>query len=119
MSRRNPRSDVNLRVEVLDNLISVSFTGTRFCVIYRKPTEQSAFGPQAFRGKRTLAQPRSLAFSLWRGSSQTKRPESWGGLRSHGPAECPQSPGRPLLHPEHDDRDERHLSGGGARCQGL
>ena len=48
MSRRSPRSDVNFRVEVLDNLISVTFTGTRFCVIYRKPTEQSAFGPTGF-----------------------------------------------------------------------
>ena len=48
MSRKNPRSDVNFRVEVLDNLISVTFTGTCFCVIYRKPTEQSAFGPTGF-----------------------------------------------------------------------
>jgi hypothetical protein len=38
----------NFRVEVLDDIISVSFTGTRFCVAYRKPTEQWAFGPTGF-----------------------------------------------------------------------
>jgi hypothetical protein len=62
MSRKSARSDLDFRVEVLDDIISVAFTGTTFCVAYRKPTEQMAFGPTGFSKEADASSAQVVAF---------------------------------------------------------